>query len=69
MEKDNIIINGWENEGTFYLLDSYRIQGNTYHMVESEIFGEELVIFINDKKDYVCQTYNGIDDLYEHLAI
>lgn len=59
----NIIINGH----SFYEVEAKEVSGKLYHLLESEVYGEEYCIIVDNDNNFVMATCNGFMDLEDFL--
>lgn len=49
---------------SFYMLNCTRyINGKTYHLLESEVYGEDLQVIVDENMDYIKIACDGLSDL------
>ncbi|WP_409967782.1 YodL domain-containing protein [Bengtsoniella intestinalis] len=67
-DSDHIKVDG--HIGTWYVVDTTKIDHETYHLLEHETYGDEAAcIIVNGSGMLVLDdVWNGFDDLHDHLA-
>lgn len=55
--------------GSYSIIDSVKVHQKYYHLLESNIYGDEAaMLIIDDECNIICETFDyWIDDLREHL--
>lgn len=59
----NIIVNGH----SFYEVEVKEVSGKVYRLLESEVYGEDYCIIVDNNNNFVMTTCNGFIDLEDFL--
>lgn len=52
---------------SFYEVEAKEVNGKKYKLLESEVFGEDKMIIVDNNNNFVMSTYNGFLDLEDYL--